>query len=327
MPRQRSSGDLLADRRYAYAEACLAEGDARAACEMAEQALDLAPRYAPAWFLLGRARERLGDTPALRQAALRAYGNALDLDPDDALGARLRLARIGGDDGAPAITPAYVRALFDGYAARFDRHLVGALGYRAPEMLAAAIDRASGGRDGFADALDLGCGTGLVGTALGARVGRLAGCDLSPAMLALARRTGRYARLAEADLSAFLAAEPAASADLVVAADVFIYVHDLAAVLAGMARVMRPGALAAFTVQTPDASPDGAGTVLGADGRYAHPDARVLAGAHAAGLAVAGLEAAAVRRENGRDVAGRIVLLRTRGVHGRAELRHAACKA
>ena len=311
LSRQRSSGDLLADRRYAYAEACLAEGDARAACEMAEQALDLAPRFAPAWFLLGRARERLGATPDLRQAALRAYENALDLDPDDALGARLRLARIGGADGAPAITPAYVRALFDGYAARFDRHLVGALGYRGPAMLVDALDGACGGRAAFAEALDLGCGTGLVGTALGERIGRLAGCDLSPAMLALARGTGRYARLVEADLAAFLAGEPAASADLVAAADVLIYVRDLAPVLAGIARVMRPGALAAFTVQSPPDGETAADGVLGEDGRYAHADAAVAARAGAAGLAVALLRPAAVRRENGRDVPGRVVLLRT----------------
>ena len=37
---QHSSGDLLADRRYVYAEACLAEGDALGAAEMAEQAID-----------------------------------------------------------------------------------------------------------------------------------------------------------------------------------------------------------------------------------------------------------------------------------------------
>ncbi|TXM93376.1 tetratricopeptide repeat protein, partial [Methylobacterium sp. WL116] len=54
---QTGSGDLLADRRFAYAEACLAEGDCVGAAEMAEQALERAPRFAAAWVLLGRARE------------------------------------------------------------------------------------------------------------------------------------------------------------------------------------------------------------------------------------------------------------------------------
>ncbi|TXN66076.1 tetratricopeptide repeat protein, partial [Methylobacterium sp. WL6] len=54
---QTGSGDLLADRRFAYAEACLAEGDCVGAAEMAEQALERAPRFAAAWVLLGQARE------------------------------------------------------------------------------------------------------------------------------------------------------------------------------------------------------------------------------------------------------------------------------
>ena len=45
MASQLSSGDLLADRRYRYAEACLAEGDHEAAADLAVQVLDLAPRY------------------------------------------------------------------------------------------------------------------------------------------------------------------------------------------------------------------------------------------------------------------------------------------
>src|SRR4051794_4239168 len=93
-----TSRDLPPDPPHAYAEACLSEEDAAGAAEMVEQALDLAPRYAPAWLLLGRAREALheaGGREADLQGALRAYGNALDLDPEDALGSRLRLAQLG----------------------------------------------------------------------------------------------------------------------------------------------------------------------------------------------------------------------------------------
>ena len=52
MASQLSSGDLLADRRYRYAESCLAEGDHAGAADLAEQVLEIAPRYAPAWLLL-----------------------------------------------------------------------------------------------------------------------------------------------------------------------------------------------------------------------------------------------------------------------------------
>ena len=74
MASQLSSGDLLADRRYRYAEACLAEGDpsGRRPCRAGPGDR---PRYAPAWLLLGRAREGLaaGADPAALGAAARAY--------------------------------------------------------------------------------------------------------------------------------------------------------------------------------------------------------------------------------------------------------------
>ena len=304
---QTGSGDLLADRRFAYAEACLAEGDYVAAAEMAEQALERAPRFAAAWVLLGRAREARHAAgpadPALFQTALRAYETARDLDPEDTLGMLVHLARLAGDAGLPVLSPAYLRALFDGYAGRFERHLVEGLGYCGPALLCAALD-ADGPRR-YGDAIDLGCGTGLMGLALGARVATLTGVDIAPAMLALARRKGVYARLVESGIDAFLAAEPADSADLCVAADVFIYVGALDPVMAGMARVLRPGGRAAFTVQ----SHDGDGVVLGADGRYAHADAHIAAAAARAGLTGPTLRPAAVRRERGLDVPGRTVLV------------------
>lgn len=308
MSRQQTSGDLLADRRYAYAEACLSEGDAHGACEMAEQALELAPLFAPAWFLLGRAREAQnrgsGDEAAFH-AALRAYANALDIDPEDRLGARLRLARMGDGDALEALTPAYIRALFDGYAQRFERHLVGDLQYRGPAMLVAALDEAAGPTTHFENGLDLGCGTGLMGEALAGRVTHLTGVDLSPEMLALAERGQRYRRLVVDDLRVFLTTEPAGQTDLVVAADVFIYLSGLESILAGIAMALRPSGICAFTVQ----SHDGTGIRLGEDGRYAHGDDHLLAAVTGADLRIVSIAPAAIRKERGIDVPGRIVVL------------------
>ena len=306
-----SSGDLLADRRYRYAEACLADGDPAAAADLAEQALEIAPRYTPAWLLLGRAREGLaarGGDPALRAAATRAYACALDIDPDDTLGARAHLARLDAGDDLPALSPAYVRALFDGYAPRFERHLVDGLGYVGPRLVRDALPPEPAR---FDRVLDLGCGTGLMGAAIRDRAGHLTGVDLSTGMLALARAKshhGRplYDRLAEGDLAAFLAAEAPGSADLCLATDVLIYVADIAPVLERIARVLRPGGVAAFTVQ----SHDGDGAILGADGRYAQADAHIAAATSAAGLKTLTLRLAGIRCEQDRPVPGRVVVLR-----------------
>ncbi|MFE1598817.1 class I SAM-dependent DNA methyltransferase [Methylobacterium sp. ID0610] len=303
----RSSGDLLADRRYVWAEAALAEGDAAAAADLAEQVIERVPGYGPAWLLLGRAREILaGDDPEARAGARHAFAQALDLDPDDALGARLRLAQLGAPDDAAALSPAYVRALFDAYAGRFERHLVEGLGYRAPAMIRAALLAAARGRPlPFRRALDLGCGTGLAARALDDLAETIEGVDLSPGMLAQARRLGRYAALHEGDLTAFLAGQPEGSADLVVAADVFVYVGDLGPAFAGVARALSADGLFAFTLQ----AQAGEGAVLGPDGRYAHAEALVRRETAAAGLAIVTLEAASTRRERGEDVPGWLAVL------------------
>ncbi|MBE7248543.1 MAG: methyltransferase domain-containing protein [Actinomycetospora chiangmaiensis] len=305
-----SSGDLLADRRYRYAEACLAEGDFAAAADLAEQSLEIAPRYVPAWLLLGRAREALAaeGAPELRAAAACAYARALAIDPGDTLGVRAHLTRLDPAGGLPILSPAHIRALFDGYAPRFERHLVDGLAYVGPQCVRDALPADP---ERFATVLDLGCGTGLMGAAIRDRAGHLAGVDVSPGMLARARAKtwqGRplYDRLAEGELIAFLAGEPEGSVDLCLAADVLIYVADLGAFLAGIGRILRPGGLGAVTVQ----SHDGAGTVLGPDGRYAHADQHLAGTAAGAGLDIHALHPASVRREAGQPVPGRVVVLR-----------------
>ncbi|WP_375461648.1 methyltransferase domain-containing protein [uncultured Enterovirga sp.] len=310
-----SSGDLLADRRYGYAEASFQESDWEAAADLARQALDLAPGFAAAWFLLGRAREAQlrtepdgPDAAARRVEAVQAFENARALDPEDRQGAGARLAMLGIGDPMAAISPGYVRALFDDYAIRFDRHLVRSLRYRAPELIHEAVRRAASLRlrpFRFEAALDLGCGTGLAAELFRPVCDTLAGIDLSPAMLERARSKRLYDDLAEGDLLPWLAARPAASVDLVLAADVFVYLGDLGPVFAETARVLRPGGLFAFTVQ---AHP-GEGVILGDDLRYAHGEAYLRALAAEDGLALPLLEDVSTREDRGEPVPGRLAVL------------------
>src|SRR5919112_745155 len=67
--------------------------------------------------LLGRASAELG----AEAQAVEALRQALTLEPEDALGVRVDLARLGALAPGEAITDGYVRALFDDYAPRFDR--------------------------------------------------------------------------------------------------------------------------------------------------------------------------------------------------------------
>ncbi len=293
-----SSGDLLTDRLFAYATETLNDGDLEAATDLLRQTLDRAPTWVPAWALLGEAEERRGE----RSAALDAYARAAAHDVTGAFGATLHVARLRGDplDGMP---PAYVATLFDQYAPRFDEHLVGTLGYRAPALLTDALARTRGSRR-FARALDLGCGTGLMGHAIRHRIDRLEGVDLSPAMIAEAARKGGYDALYVDDGVHRLDNITAGTLDLIVAADVLVYLGALDALFAAAARALAADGTFAFTAQTHA----GDGVVLGDDLRYAHSPTILRDGLERAGLVVEMLESASTRRERGSDVPGLVAV-------------------
>lgn len=266
------------------------------------QVLEAAPDFANGWFSLGEMRRQLGQS----DAAMAAYRKVTELDPSDIFGAGLRLARLGAKtpDGMPE---AYVRGMFDQYAARFDSELIGTLGYCAPALLRAAVVgvRKTQRRAGAFDTmLDLGCGTGLGGAAFRDGVKHLTGIDLSSGMIALAQQKKIYDRLETDEIERFLAGEIAAGRtySLVVAADVFAYLGNLTGVCAAMAHVMAEGALFAFTLETHP----GNGVLLGEGLRYAHGAAHVRAAL--GDLEILQLTEVSTRNEAGVPVPGLLVI-------------------
>ena len=301
-----SSGDLIADRRYKWAIDHAQRGDLAGAADILVQTLALAPAFATAWFALATIRDALGD----RGGAVAAFERASAADPEDYHGARLHLARLGAGNATPDMTATYVRRLFDQHAPDFDTAMLERLDYRGPQLLLDAV-KAIAKPLRFGTMLDLGCGTGLGGAAFRPFVDWLVGVDISPAMVAQARRKGLYDRLAAQDLLAFLAEDAVNQAQyhLVVAADVFVYVNDLAPVFTAVARVLAPGGVFAFTVETHDAG----GVRLQPTLRYAHGADHVRAALDAVGLACAELTPASTRSEKGVPVDGLVVVARHGG--------------
>jgi predicted TPR repeat methyltransferase len=300
-----SSGDAIADRRYKWALDHAARGDFAGAADILVQTVELAPGFATAWFALGAIRDRLGE----HDAAIAAFEKVREADPDDYHGARLQLARLGAGDTAPAMTPAYVRRLFDQYAARYDVSLTQHLAYRGPALLRDAVEAvvgAAGRPMRFGSVLDLGCGTGLAGAVFRPFADCLVGVDLSAAMIEQAAAKGLYDRFVTGDVTAALADETANAAryHLVIAADVFVYMNDLVPIVANAARVLAPSGVFAFTVETHA----GDGVKLLPTLRYAYGEAYLRATLRGAGLSVSSLTHASVRSEKGVPVDSLIVI-------------------
>ena len=241
MTSEMSSGNLMADKRAEYARMLVESGDFQAATELMQQALELAPGWTAGWFQAGGYFEKAGD----KEQASKAFELVLRTSATDIFGARLKLAHLQGQS-VDAPQTAYVEALFDEYAAKFDTSLVEKLGYRVPELLSEMVGRNMPGRS-FGRCVDLGCGTGLMVQALGAKADQSIGIDLSAAMLAKAEAKGLYTRLIKADLiDGMVEAGPA---DLVIAADVFMYLGSLGPVFATAAANLLPDGLFAFSVE------------------------------------------------------------------------------
>lgn len=273
--------------------------DALAACDAL---LARWPTAAPAWSQRGGLLKELGRLPE----AAHSFRQALAHGADPEL-TRYLLASVEGSQSAPTAAPrAYVEGLFDGYAADFDRHLVDRLGYRTPQLLAALLPADAR----WSIALDVGCGTGLMGPLLAPRTGVLHGVDLSRQMLEKARALGLYRELRHADVVDDLRST-AHRYGLVVAADVFVYVGALDGLFAGVARVLDSGGLFLFSVEEAD---DGRDLVLRTSGRYAHGRAGLEQLASHEGFETLRVERATLRQDQGRPITGLLLLLR-RGSH------------
>ena len=321
-----------------YADAWFARGNALhclrllpEAVESFDRAIHLRPQWAEAYSAQGSALQRLGEFAA----ALDGYDHALALKPDYALAhyyrgntlrsmerkdeaiAAYRAALAHGDNPetiafalaslgvgeTPAVLPQeYVRSLFDQYANHFDQHLVEVLGYQTPAYLDDMLRRVAPASD--LATVDLGCGTGLCAPYLKAYSRRLAGVDLSQQMLDKASERGLYDELACGDLISYLGDQHEAW-DLAIAADVFVYIGDLAPVFVAAQRALRAGGRFCFSVE----AGDGADYTLRASNRYAHTLAYLERLAAETGFTILAAEALEARQENTAPIAALALIL------------------
>ena len=271
-----------------------------------DAALRINPRHAISWNNRGNAlaaKRRF-------EEALQSYDKALAIQPDLPQASANRdnvlfmLHRTG------RCPPGYMIRLFDDFAAHYDETMVNTLSYRAHLHLRDLAQRVLPRLTPPWRILDLGCGTGLVGEAFKDLTvgGRLDGIDLAPRMIEAARARGIYSDLILGDLETVLA-NSGPSYELMLAADTMIYLGDLSACFAGVAKRLEPGGFYLFAVE----SSDGEGWQQTSMNRFRHSEAYLRSEAARAGLEFVELTQCTLRHESNWPVDGFAVALRKPG--------------
>lgn len=233
------------------------------------------------------------------QEAIEYLQQLLQVQPDDRTAKHLLAAATGqnlsrGDVG-------YARAVFQSYAANFEKHLTESLEYAVPQKIPAALETLDGENAWYSQALDLGCGTGLVGLEIRSYCEHLTGVDVAPAMLEKATEKAVYDELKMNDVAAMLA-DGNSRYDLIVCADVLIYIGALEEVFKRVAERSNPGVRFVLSTELLE----GQDLKLQKSGRFAHSSDYVQRCAKDAGLSLLHKEDIPLRKERGEWLPGEL---------------------
>jgi predicted TPR repeat methyltransferase len=274
------------------AQNALAKGDTALGIACLEKVVAADPANLEAYRALGRIL-RLAGRP---DDAAAWYRRCLEIAPGDAI-ATMGLVALGRAPVPARLPNEVVLYVFDGNAESYEANMQ-SLGYSVPHTLLDILAAEVGAASGRLDVLELGCGSGLCGLLFRGFARRLVGVDLSPRMLALAAGKQAYDQLVEAELFEYLATAKE-TFDVVLAANVLIYFGELAPLVEGVARVLRPGGVFLFDVEKGDGPEPG----FHVSGRYTHSRGLLEHILSPRGFTFARIQEAAMRTEQGAPVA------------------------
>ena len=233
--------------------------DYKKAVKYHQKALDLKPDYGNALTNLAIVFQILGNT----RKAITCFERSVELGYDVESAEYMITALTGGSrSSAPR---SYVERLFDNYAVDFDKSLVKGLNYDVPAKLYALHESLFHSNTKYRHVIDLGCGTGLAGEQFRDVAVTLTGVDLSSKMIEQSKRKGIYNNLHHDDTVDFLK-NSTSSYDLVLAADVIVYIGEIDPLFSAVADKISPNGLFLFSIE----ENEGEGYRLRQSGRYAY---------------------------------------------------------
>lgn len=236
--------------------------------------------------------------------ALAHFKRALAMKPGSAA-LQYIVDMISQDKRLEAAPTEYVKQLFDSYADLFEQHVRESLNYQIPEVLLSVFEKEKPSAKHLS-VLDLGCGTGLCGPLFAPFAQKLVGVDLSENMLSLAAQKKVYDELISDDMNHFLEGKFSAF-DLILAADVFVYVGRLETIFSLVSEALKPGGHFLFSVE---ASWSDKEFVSHSSGRFSHSQPYVQFLAQQQGLKIIEVQQVVSREQRGQPVFAFVFLLR-----------------
>jgi len=304
-----------ASLRLLLADALRVQGKYRESADLMEQTLQGSPRnetlFRRLTAIYREAKEFILMEQTLRRWLAIAPTNPVALHLLDSLDS------ISSQSIASRASDAYVKTVFDEFAANFDQSLA-QLHYQAPQQVESVL-HAMIQRDQLRPAglriLDAGCGTGLCGPILKPLSESLLGVDLSPEMLKQAKARNLYDELIESELTLYLKKNADNSAanrrfDLIVICDTLNYFGNLEEVLQYSFQSLQPNGILVFTIEKLMAASTGdssSSCVLATHGRYLHNPVHIEQLMSQIGYAQISLRDCELRKQAGEMVVGTLI--------------------
>lgn len=269
-----------------------ASGEMEEALSWYEKAFQIDPNNTQTLFNLGNIHQYYQQ----QERALEFYRRALEGHPEN-VSAQFLVNAIEGVEESAA-PKKYVQDLFDGFAHEFENCLLNELGYVTPALLYQQLTTHFPNQR-YAQTLDLGCGTGLMGVELAPLSEKLTGVDLSPRMLDQARVKEIYHTLVHHNIIDFLE-ENKQPFDLIVCADVLVYLGDLEKAIALMAERLTEGGVLLFSTELLEED----GFKLFENARFKHGQRYITELLESSALEIIDIKIDTIRLEKGAPVVG-----------------------